>query len=246
MRLTKQVSLVASGKNGLHLTHGLDCNVYLVDCTDGLLMIDAGAGVDNEAILREIRNDGYDPKNIRWILITHAHADHAAGAAFFKDYCGASIYADGHEAQMLKEQKMLDESLQAYIDAGFYPEGYEFPGVACDYLVKDGEELIFGSQTFQTLVTPGHTGGGICLFTHMEGRKVLFCGDLVFWNGLINLISIFDSNLLAYKESVIRLARLKIDTLFAGHLQPVMQEAWIDIDAAADCFNNFSVPESLC
>lgn len=246
MRLTEHVSLVGSGKNGLLLTHPLDCNVYLVDTGDGLLLIDAGVGLDTEAILREISNDGYDPHNIRWIALTHAHADHAEGIREIQQLSGALVLMDGHEAMVMSNQKLLDDTMLEYVKAGFYPADYRLHAVNCDRTLTDGEQFQLGNVSFSAIVAPGHTGGGLCLLTNLDGRQMLFCGDVVFFNGLINLISIFDVDLLKYKESILRLDQLKIDTLLPGHLQPVMREAWTSIRIAAEAFENFSVPRSLC
>lgn len=57
-------------------------------------------------------------------------------------------------------------------------------GRLADVLLKDGQELTFGSVTLTVLATPGHTPGGICLLARDEEPPQLFCGDLVFREGV--------------------------------------------------------------
>ncbi|HHW93086.1 MAG TPA: MBL fold metallo-hydrolase [Clostridiaceae bacterium] len=246
MRLSKRVSIVGSGNNGLRLTDPLDCNVYIVDCGSGLLMIDTGVGIEPSSIVSQIDEDGYKLTDIKWIVLTHAHADHVGGTHFFSSATGAKVYADPHEASVLGNAQLLRDTMCQYVNAGFYPPGYEMKPVICNYELKNNEKVVFGDLTFTCFIAPGHTGGGLCLYSEIDGYKTLFTGDVVFWNGYINLISIFDVDLLRYKNSIERLSALDVDRLYAGHLQPVMSHANEDIEKAMHKFRNFSVPPSIC
>ena len=246
MKLSDHISLIASGDNGLSMTNVLDCNVYLVDTGEGLLMIDAGAGVDNDAIEREMIRDGYRLADVRWIVITHAHADHAVGAPAFAAKCGAEIVTSPHEADVLSCQELLERTMEEYIAAGFYPAAYRFPVMSSVQTLQDGERLELGDVSLQALVTPGHTGGCLCLYGKIDDRWVLFSGDVVFFDGYINLISIFDVDLLGYKQSMARLAALEVDMLLPGHRQPLLRRGGAAIQKAAAAFKRFGVPPSIC
>ena len=246
MRLTQSISLVASGKNGLSLSNALDCNVYLVDSGSGLILIDAGSGEDTDLILDNIRADGYDPKDIKIIFLTHAHADHGCGVAHLQKISGAAVMADYHEGGIISDGKLLTDTMAEYIRAGFYPEGYKFPPYKPDRLLADGETITIGKLELKAIVAPGHTGGGLCIYGEIDGKNTLFSGDVVFWGGKINLMSIFDADLLRYKQSIFELEKLPVDRLLGGHLQPVMNNGRIHITAAADKFRAYSTPESIC
>ena len=112
MRITEHVSLIGSGDNGMGLSHPLDCNVYLVDTGSGLIMVDPGVGLDNELIQDRMVEMGYDLSSVKYIVITHAHADHAGGAPYFSKLCGAEIVADPHEAGVLANEKLHTEPMQ--------------------------------------------------------------------------------------------------------------------------------------
>ncbi len=246
MKLTPHISLIASGNNGLCLTDGYDCNAYLIDSGDGLLLFDTGAGIDNEAIEREIRADGYDPREIRLIALSHAHADHVGGAAYFQALSGARLAASAPEAAVLHDARLLDETMREYIRVGFYPDGYTFPKLHIDDILHDGDTLSLGSLSLRVLVAPGHSCGGLCLYGDLDGRPALLSGDVVFFGGQINLISIFDADLLAYKRSLLALERLPVDMLLPGHLQPLLHRGGEQIRRAAAHFHAYSVPPSLC
>ncbi|GKH46322.1 MULTISPECIES: MBL fold metallo-hydrolase [Anaerotruncus] len=245
MKVTRSISLAASGDNGLGLTHPLDCNAWLIDSGEGLILVDAGVNLDNLRIEEEIAADGYRLSDIRYLVVTHAHADHAAGVPHFLRRTGARLVADAHEAGVLGDQSLLDRTMAEYIEAGLYPEGFSFPGAPAGQIVRDGERLRLGRLELTCLVLPGHTGGGLCLYGRVDGKQVLFAGDVLFFGGRINLLSTFDSDLLRYRESILRLEGLPVDALFPGHLQPVLNRADRVVRKAADGFRSFSIPPTL-
>ncbi len=234
MKLTNHISLVASGNNGLSLTHPLDCNVYYVDTGDGGVLIDTGAGVDNQAILREIEKDGYRVEDIRYVVITHAHGDHGAAADFFRDAAKAKLVTSAYEAGVLADKAGMESTMAQYIAMGLYPADYRFPSVEV------------GSVCLQAVIAPGHTGGGLCLYGEIDGKNVLFPGDTVFFDGKINLMSIFDGDLLAYRDTLYKLEQLPVEMLLPGHMQPILNRGIEHIQKAAAAFHRFSVPPSIC
>ena len=77
MRISNRVSLVASGALSVYLTHASDCNAYLVHGEKSCFLIDTGTGLDQETVIRAIEEELTAP--LRYILITHHHADHIGG-----------------------------------------------------------------------------------------------------------------------------------------------------------------------
>ena len=78
---------------GFGLTDDYDCHVYLLDGGDEHALVDAGGGRDPDAIVRLIAADGLDPRRVRTCFLTHAHADHAAGAAGLRERLGLRVLA---------------------------------------------------------------------------------------------------------------------------------------------------------
>ena len=84
MKVTETVFLVGGGETETVFTDGMDCNVYLMQAGDLYLLIDSGGGMAADQVVDNIRGHGVDPARVEWLLLTHAHGDHAAGAAPLK------------------------------------------------------------------------------------------------------------------------------------------------------------------
>lgn len=147
----------------------------LVDAA-GAVLLDTGFPGDAPRIHRVLAAHGIGPRDVRAILLTHGHIDHAGNAAEFQAWSGAPIYA--HAA----EQPHLD---------GVFP--YRGPARVCgvleamgrsltryrapkiDVVLRDGDELpLWGG--LRVLHLPGHTLGH-CGF-YSARQDILFSGDL--------------------------------------------------------------------
>ncbi|MEM2549906.1 MAG: MBL fold metallo-hydrolase, partial [Nitrososphaerota archaeon] len=82
MRISKLVYMIGDGGRGL--SHDLDCCVYVVDCNGSFVVIDSGVGLGNELLVNNLREDGISLDKLRYLVVTHAHSDHACGARFFQ------------------------------------------------------------------------------------------------------------------------------------------------------------------
>jgi glyoxylase-like metal-dependent hydrolase (beta-lactamase superfamily II) len=102
----------------------------------------------------------------RFVLETHAHADHLSGAPFFKEKYGAKIVIGAHIADVQEVFK------------GFFglPESFATDGSQFDVLLKDGETLRAGTLAFTAIHTPGHTPA--CVSYRID--DALFTGDALF------------------------------------------------------------------
>lgn len=245
MKLFDDIYLIASGGCGFSLTHQLDCNVYLIDCQDGCIMVDAGSNVEPERIVEQMKIHGFSLEDVRLLIITHAHADHASGAAYFRSITGAQTLMSEHEASLLTNQTRLDSLMDEVTQRTFYHIGYRHMSCPADRLVEDGDFIVLGDKRFEVLITPGHTGGGICLYGTISGKQVLFTGDTVAYGGLINFICVEDADINAYHRSIDRLATLPVDVMFPGHLGPVLNLAHLQICKAKAYFDRMAVPPNI-
>ena len=66
-------------------------STWLIPTTQGLIMIDSSQEPYVDHVLDNIRNLGFDPKDIKYILIVHGHLDHFGGAARIKELSGARV-----------------------------------------------------------------------------------------------------------------------------------------------------------
>ncbi len=243
MRILDNVHIIGGDANGTQLSHEVDANVYLVDCGGGYVLIDCGGGLETERIAGNLSAAGYAPDGCRRILLTHAHADHAAGAAWLREFTGAPVYALPEAARALRDGDRAAISLDIAIAAGVYPEGFAFPPCPAENLA-DGESFRLGACTFTAVATPGHCSGHAAFLVETGGRRVLFAGDAVFPGGKIAIQPIRDCSPYDYARSLAKLAAFRIDALIPSHHGWNLTAGYEDIEAAAAVFDRLGVPEN--
>jgi glyoxylase-like metal-dependent hydrolase (beta-lactamase superfamily II) len=124
------------------------------------LVIDPAAETDR--ILGEAEKNGIE---IKYIVNTHGHVDHISGNADMQKKTGAKIIIHEADADMLV-------STPAMVLNMFRAKS----SPAADIIVKDGDIIRVGSVSLTVFHTPGHTPGGISLYT--DGY--VFTGDTLF------------------------------------------------------------------
>ncbi|MEO6244100.1 MAG: MBL fold metallo-hydrolase [Opitutaceae bacterium] len=148
----------------------------LVEDDGGIVILDAGLPVDGARIRRKIGELGASPRDVRAILLTHGHLDHAGSLAELKAWTGAPVYAHPLE--------------QPHIDGTFPYRGvarvcgamealgravWRYRPANIDEPIMDGEVLPFWGG-LRVVHLPGHTLGH-CGFYAVK-HDVLFTGDL--------------------------------------------------------------------
>ena len=115
--------------------------VWLIPTTEGIILIDSAQEPYVDHVLDSIRKAGFDPKDIKYVLISHGHLDHYGGAVRIQQASGARV-------GMVEGDWRL---VQAPNARGPVPKR--------DFVLKDGETLTLGSTTLKIYETPGHTPG---------------------------------------------------------------------------------------
>jgi len=152
-------------------------NMYLIAEAQGLTLIDTGTSAGAAAVLRALDRRGYQPRDLRHILITHCDPDHAGGAAELKRATGAAIYASRHEAEALALGRISRGFRGGRLARKLFELGNVLMPIApvqTDRIIDDGDVLpILGGLT--AVATPGHTPGHLSFFAPEGG--LLFAGD---------------------------------------------------------------------
>lgn len=141
----------------------LMANCFICGCskTKEAVVIDPGG--DANTILLSLADSKLKAK---YIINTHGHFDHVSANGKMKDATGADILIHPLDAPML-------EKLSS--NAAFFGVSVE-NSPPCDQTLEEGDTVSFGDITLKVIHTPGHTPGGISLYTN----GVVFVGDTLF------------------------------------------------------------------
>lgn len=129
---------------------------HLVDTGDGLLLIDGGNCGAEKLLIHAIWSLGFNPGNVKWMILSHGHLDHIGAVPFFRRMFGTKIYLGEPDAIMFRERPELSCI-------------HDNPDVSMtlfepDEVIRDGDVLRFGDVTIDCRLVPGHTPGCVALF----------------------------------------------------------------------------------
>lgn len=127
-----------------------DVAAYLIQSNKGLILIDGGYATTAPQILNNIRRLGFDPRQVKIILNSHAHFDHAAGIAQLKAETGAKVLVSAEDGKLMARGGRGDF---------FLGDRYPYTPVKPDGSIRDGQKVKLGERTLTAHLTPGHTRG---------------------------------------------------------------------------------------
>jgi glyoxylase-like metal-dependent hydrolase (beta-lactamase superfamily II) len=242
MRVAPNVHLVASGWLGFGLTVDHDCHAYLVGDADGAVLIDAGCGRDDAAIVANIAACGIAPESVSAILLTHAHADHAGGAAGLAERLGAPVFAGIEAARIVTAGDEDAAGLTAAQAAGGYPVDVRLRPVESRPFEGPVEA---GGWSITGLDTPGHAAGHLAFVAEQGSSRLLFSGDLVFSRGRVAVLATPDTDVLRLATSIAAAAGTGPTALLPGHGELVLAAAGDHLAVATRSFAAQQLPPSL-
>ena len=170
---------------------------HLIDTGDGLILIDTGYLTGLYLVLNSIYKLGFAPEDIKYIINTHWHWDHAEASGALAELSGAKNIIGKNDAENVKRY--------------FEP----------DILVGDGDVLQLGNTSIRFMETPGHTRGTISIFFDTKennktmrvgmfggaGRNTLYPGQYE-----------YDKCVSDYFESIARLRKERVDLFIGNHV----------------------------
>ena len=144
---------------------GLKTNSYVIcdEKSKEAMVIDPGGEPERIAETLDILG-----ANLKYIFLTHCHADHIGGISELKKIKGGKILVSRSDSEGLYNK---DINLAEYINM-------EIPELEEDSRVDDEDLIHIGEIEFKVIATPGHTKGGLCLYAEKEG--LVFTGDTMF------------------------------------------------------------------
>lgn len=140
-----------------------NCYIIVDSKSKEAMVIDPAGDVDKIEELLNILH-----ANLKYIYLTHCHADHILGVMDLKNKCGGKILIHRYDSEGLNNP---DINLSPYIGMGNIE-------LEADSRIDDEDLLHIGELEFKVIHTPGHTKGGTCLYC--EEENCLFSGDTIF------------------------------------------------------------------
>jgi len=126
--------------------------VYLISTPEGLIMIDALRPNQLETqLLPGFRKLGLDPAQVKLILITHGHADHFGGAAYFQEHYGSHVYVGQGDWDIMEHPPARSGAPK--VPAATIPKR--------DMVIREGQPISFGDVKIMPYLVPPHTPGSM-------------------------------------------------------------------------------------
>ena len=199
-------------------------SAYLVDGDQGLILIDTGLPKKDGVIRAKIESLGRSIEDVRAILLTHSHTDHAGNAATLKEASGAELVVSPLAAPAVRGDikpplpGMLRGPLKL-LGSLLPPPPPSMP----DHLVSETNPDGL-PEDFTVLETPGHTPGHVC-FLLDRGPGVLFAGDAAVVKNDELRVGFMNRRSHEYDNSIRHIAEHRFDVAHFGHSGPLQREA---------------------
>jgi glyoxylase-like metal-dependent hydrolase (beta-lactamase superfamily II) len=206
-------------------------------------LFDTGCGIDPGPLIANIRRQGV--QELKYIFLTHAHADHACGTVAVQLALGGAVVASEADARLIEEGSDHDLGLEHARRGGSYPPDFAFTHCRVDVRAQHDATFAVGAHAIRTILVPSHTPGSLCYLVEGDGLRRLVTGDVVFVGGLIGLINVPGCELGAFREYLPRLGGLAVDAIFPGHLLWRLRDAQRHIDHAIEQTRFSRLPKTL-
>jgi metallo-beta-lactamase class B len=185
---------------------------YLIVTPVGDILIDTGFRETVPLVEASIRKLGFRVEDIRILLISHGHFDHAGGLAAMKAATHARLLVSPAETPLLERGGKGDFA---------FGDKYAYPPVTPDGLLKDGSPVRLGGVALTPHFTPGHTRGcttwTMTVQDHGVARHVVFACSLSAPDYQVVNNPKYPNILTDYAASIATMRALPCDIFLAAH-----------------------------
>ncbi len=150
----------------LYFVGTVPASSHLIDTGDGLILIDTGLPNSLYLVLENIRALGFNPYDIKYIVLSHGHYDHLGSAKALSALTGAKTFLGEKDREYANGTKDLTWASQL----GFtYYESFE-----PDVLLRDGDVVALGNTKILCRTAAGHTEGTMAFFFDVTDGKATY------------------------------------------------------------------------
>jgi metallo-beta-lactamase class B len=187
--------------DNLYFLGQTEFSVWAITTSQGIILLDAifDYSVEDE-VVGGLKKLGLDPAQIKYVLVSHGHLDHAGGAKFLQERFGARLLMSAADYDLLDRD-----------NPSWKPKR--------DMVVTDGQQLTLGDTTLTFYITPGHTEGTIStIFPVRDGTRRHVVAE---WGGTLFNFGPIRPRLQAYAASAERFKQLAAkagaDVILSNH-----------------------------
>jgi glyoxylase-like metal-dependent hydrolase (beta-lactamase superfamily II) len=213
-------------------------NVYLLRAGDAVALVDAGSPVDRDQLFDALVAAGTHPRDVRVVVVTHGHADHAGLARWLQLY-GAAVVLGAGDLPMANDGHNLPLSPTSLFAAALAPM-FEFP---YDPFVPDVAVAIdapidlakYGFADVRVIALPGHTAGSVVVRVGADDALV---GDMVLGGWFGGKLwphrageHYYQADRRQNYDNVGQLLTMGIERFYPGHGGPIASasvKSWLD------------------
>ncbi len=186
-------------------------SAFLITTPKGHILIDGILAQSVPQILANIHALGFDVHDVKYLLNSHAHIDHAGGLAGLQRASGAKMIASAADRPTLEAGAIT-----------FGPtKDIPFPPIRVDRVIGDGDTVSLGGITLTAHLTPGHTQGCTSWSMAVKGadgasHTALFhCSTTVAGQSLVP--ESWPGMIAAFRATFAKLRAIKADVFLASH-----------------------------
>lgn len=186
----------------VHYVGAAGVSAFLIETPEGLVLLDGGLPETAPQIAASIEKLGFTVGDVKYLLNSHAHFDHAGGLGELQKRTGATVVASAGDAPALR--------------AG----AADMPAVQVGRVIEDGGTVTIGGTMLVANVTPGHTKGCTSWSTTTrEGEKTY----RVFFNCSVSVVDRLVGNPAYpgiaedYERTFARLRGFEADVFLSSH-----------------------------
>lgn len=189
------------------------CNCYLIEVTDGFIMIDTGRKKIKK-LEKTILDIVGDMSRVKLIILTHGDFDHSGNAAYLQNRYKIPVAMHKHDSKMVSSGDMfMGRTAPNLIIKWFVNHLFKIDTFEPSLYIDEDTDLKNYAFNATVVTLPGHSTGSIGILTR-EGY--LFCGDLYTNTKRPVINEIYDHKELMI-ESDKKVHRLNISRIYPGH-----------------------------
>lgn len=213
---------------GLYMFSTRAVNMFLIESPAGCTLIDTGLPGSAPNLLQELAAIGKQSRDIRHIILTHAHPDHIGSFAALKRETNARAYMHRLDTGIATAGRGFRPMTPApglrrrILFRLFVHLDTSVEGEMIDQSLEDGDRLDFADD-LQVIHTPGHCAGQVCLLWRKNGGVLLAADACSNMGGLGWSLGYEDVE--EGKRSLKKLSSLNFQSACFGHGKPIREHA---------------------